>query len=96
MTNTELIILAPIGNSTQIANKHYLQVTEDHFAEASRKAVQNPVQYPPACAGTDTQVEHEGAAEPYACRSIQNNATPRDSGGLHRMTPRRLELRLPA
>lgn len=31
-----------ICNSPQVASKHYLQITEDHFA----KAVQNPVQQP--------------------------------------------------
>ena len=34
------VVCAWIGNSPQVAAKHYLQVTEDHF----QKAVQNPVQ----------------------------------------------------
>lgn len=33
-----------IGNSPQVAAKHYLQVTEDHYAKAAQKTVQNPVQ----------------------------------------------------
>ena len=35
------VVCAWIGNSEPIAAKHYLQVTDDHFAQA----VQNPVQY---------------------------------------------------
>ena len=34
------VVCAWIGNSPQVAAKHYLQVTEDHF----QKAVHNPVQ----------------------------------------------------
>jgi hypothetical protein len=34
------VVSAWIGNSVQVAVKHYLQVTDDHF----NKAVQNPVQ----------------------------------------------------
>jgi len=31
-----------IGNSVAVAVKHYLQVTEDHFKQASKKVTQNP------------------------------------------------------
>ena len=31
-----------IGNSVAVAVKHYLQVTEDHFKQAAKKATQNP------------------------------------------------------
>ena len=34
------VVVAWIGNSQPVAAKHYLQVTDDHFAQA----VQNPVQ----------------------------------------------------
>ncbi len=33
-----------IGNSQAVAAKHYLQVTDEHFLQASKQAVQNPVQ----------------------------------------------------
>lgn len=41
------VVSAWIGNSQAIAAKHYLQVTDEHFARASRlvEAVQNPVQH---------------------------------------------------
>jgi hypothetical protein len=32
------------GNSEAVATRHYLQVTDDHLAKATQKAVQNPVQ----------------------------------------------------
>ena len=33
---------ARIGNSVAVAVKHYLQVTEDHFKQAAKKATHNP------------------------------------------------------
>jgi len=36
------VVCAWIGNSQAVAQKHYLQVTEDHF----RRAAQNPAQCP--------------------------------------------------
>ena len=35
------VVTAWLGNSPQIAAKHYLQVTEEHY----QKALQNPMQY---------------------------------------------------
>ena len=45
------VVCAWIGNSVQVAAKHYLQVTDDHFADAAMapdEVAQNPAQYPPA------------------------------------------------
>jgi hypothetical protein len=42
-----------VGHSVAIANKHYLQVTEEHFA----KAVQNPVQHMRAGGGIGQKTE---------------------------------------
>ena len=42
-----------MGNSPKVAQKHYLQVTEEHF----EKAVQNPVQQPAATPGKPVQVK---------------------------------------
>lgn len=39
------VVNAWIGNTQQVAEKHYLQVTDDHFKRASVGAVQNAVQY---------------------------------------------------
>ena len=38
------VVNAWIGNSRRVAEKHYLQVTDDHFARASARAVQKAVQ----------------------------------------------------
>ena len=38
------VVVSWLGNSEAVAARHYLQVTDDHFAKASEKAVQNPVQ----------------------------------------------------
>ena len=43
------VVTAWLGNTPEIARKHYLQVTDDHFAQALNaavEAVQNPVQQP--------------------------------------------------
>ena len=45
------VVCAWIGNSEQIAAKHYLQVTDEHYTQA----VQNPVQQPSANAGNPLQ-----------------------------------------
>ena len=55
-----------IGNSEVVAKKHYLQITEEHFARAS-KAVQNPVQ--------------QGAKSAHKA-SQKRNASPAQDGAL--------------
>ena len=45
------VVCAWLGNSESVARRHYLQVTDDHFA----KAVQNPVQQPSANTRTASQ-----------------------------------------
>ena len=57
-----------IGNSQAVATKHYLQVTEDHFALATNpanKALQKPVQQVPATTGNalkaEEGIQHETA-----------------------------------
>jgi hypothetical protein len=47
------VVCAWIGNSQPVAAKHYLQVTEEHFAEAA----QNPAQQAHAEGGTGSQEE---------------------------------------
>ena len=51
-----------IGNSQAVAAKHYLQVTDEHFLQASKEAVQNPVQQPAASVRNTPQVpeKYEG------------------------------------
>src|SRR5436190_12956284 len=52
------VVCAWIGNSEQVARKHYLQVTDEHFARAAKTrtdAVQNPVQQPAETTGNAPQ-----------------------------------------
>ena len=91
---TELVEQFPIQtvtswlrNTPMIAMKHYLMVREEHFT----KAVQNPVQYPAALSRTDSQEKSEEGQEPAICGTMQNNATPCNSKGLHPIPPRGIE-----
>lgn len=43
------VVCAWLGNSRVVAEKHYLQTTEEHFARAIEEAVHNPVQQPAGC-----------------------------------------------
>ncbi len=70
-----------IGNSPQVASKHYLQVTEEHF----QKAVQNPVQYPAATPSTDSQHESQHIQKPAIYGPLRNDATPCESKNLQRL-----------
>jgi hypothetical protein len=52
------VVTAWIGNSQLVARKHYLQVTDEHFARAAQNPAQvrgkarNPTQHQAACAST--------------------------------------------
>ncbi len=81
------VICSWIGNSPQVAAKHYLQVREEDFA----KAVQNPV-----------QTVHDGRVQPTPAKTRENrkrlldkswqkNATPCKSKRLRTIPPRGLE-----
>src|SRR5262249_52646074 len=39
------VVTAWIGNTERVASKHYLQVTDEHFALATRSTAQNTAQY---------------------------------------------------
>ena len=52
------VVTAWLGNTARIAQKHYLQVTDDHFARGAKSgavALQNPVQQPAAASRTKPQ-----------------------------------------
>jgi len=85
------VVCAWIGNSQPVAAKHYLQVTEDHY----KKAVHDPVQsvHERACQGLPAN--HGDFGKETLVKPRQNDATHCKSKRLHRLTPRRLELRLP-
>ena len=61
-----------IGNSPQVAAKHYLQVTEEHY----RKAAQNPPQYTAESSRITSQDEPEGELGAAVCSTMRNDAAP--------------------
>ena len=96
-----------LGNTTQIASKHYLQVTEEHF----EKAVHFPVQYVAAEPRNGSQDDGTETTRAGVCGAMQNDATsckhepvgagvgdvPKNDAtpcfcrGLHRIPPRGVE-----
>ncbi|MCE9607586.1 MAG: site-specific integrase [Planctomycetia bacterium] len=54
------VVCAWIGNSEAVARKHYLQVTDDHFAKASGQAVK-PVQNTVQQSAETTRIEPQPA-----------------------------------
>jgi len=81
------VVCAWIGNSQPIAAKHYLQVTEAHFAEA----VQNPVQYVHASGRTESKDKSGEQDEPAFCEPIQRDAAHCENSEPHLVTPTGLE-----
>ncbi len=79
------VVCAWIGNSEAVARKHYLQVTDDHFAraagggaESGAAAVRNPVRQAAASSRTFPHQKRQTPAETgvmplsaVACRSVQ-------------------------
>jgi hypothetical protein len=53
------VVCAWIGNSQQIAAKHYLQVTDDHFTKATGEAAQNAAQYPSGSDRTEREAQRQ-------------------------------------
>ncbi len=71
------VVCAWIGNSPQVAAKHYLQVTEGHFARATEKAVRNPVQHTAADERTEAQGEKGEKRKVNACGAVRKSAALR-------------------
>lgn len=67
------VVCAWIGNSQQIAAKHYLQVTDDHYEQAvsASGSMQNPVQQPVAGARDDSQDEKARIDNPSNCEELR-------------------------
>ena len=79
-----------IGNSQLIAAKHYLQITDEHFARAttsdedsSAQAVQNPVQHDAASFYMESQEKQNMPgnadvllAHATCCDAVQNGGVP--------------------
>ncbi len=70
-----------IGNSPQVAAKHYLQVTDDHY----EKAVQNQVQYTAVSPRTASHGEKGRNSNSWTCKPIRKDATTCESTQPHQM-----------
>ncbi len=97
-TYPDHVVAAWLGNSVEIAKKHYLQVTEEHF-ERAVKAAQNPAQYLQESTGNDSQekrlIEALKVLSPDTYETLREVAKSFIKSDLHRLPPRRLELLLP-
>lgn len=69
-----------LGNSEDIARRHYLQVTDDHHAQAVAKAKQNPKQ---SVSESDRMSPHEPTTAKQLCPEFagnsQNTASPQNA-----------------
>ena len=72
-----------IGNSQPVAAKHYLQVTEDHYARAVQEAVHDPVQQASAQGRTESRGERAEVEAANVYGPAQNNAAPCEGGEPH-------------
>ncbi len=92
------VAAAWIGNSVAVAVKHYLQVTEDHFKQATKKATQNPTSKAHESSRNDskTQMPSEalGSVSSSDCERLQLIATSCTPSGIQRMGDTGLELYL--
>ena len=73
-----------MGNSLQVAQKHYLQVTDEHFeratksgAESGAQVAQNAAQHAHAADRTDSQERCDDRPNPLN----PNDVTPTDAAG---------------
>ncbi len=83
------------GFGAEIARKHYLMLTEDHYRRAAegghKKAAQNPAQQPAVQGCKGSQPKKGDEQKLVICGALQNNASPCDSKDLHLLPPRGLE-----
>ncbi len=77
--NPSHVVCAWLGNSEIVARKHYLQVTDAHFANAA----QIPAQQPPADGGNASQAKAGQAKNPSGSPRGSKHCEPARK---HRMT----------
>jgi hypothetical protein len=64
-------VCAWMGNSTRIARKHYLQLTDAQFAKAAGvDAAQNPAQSPHDQGGHEQTASHQNKEKPPTCHTL--------------------------
>ena len=72
------VVCAWIGNSPQVASKHYLQITEAHFQKAVQNHVQNHVHHTGQQGTIQSQAESEKAENLSNCDSMVSCGTACD------------------
>ena len=72
------VVDAWIGHCEEIAKRHYLMVTDDHFAQATEEAVRKPVRYGHDSRRTGSQVENEEGRFSAECNEKRPRARTRD------------------
>ena len=91
------VVTAWLGNSPEIARKHYLQTTEQHYAKAvegaPEKAEQNPVQQAAETGRNEPQEQGDESEELAICGANQTGAARCESTEPQRLTPRGFEPR---
>ena len=89
----EHVVVAWLGNSPQVAKKHYLQVTEEDF----KKAVQNPVQQPAERRRRNSQErsrdDEKNRSNVSRCKDLRHDARECDEGASGRYWIRTSDLR---
>ena len=90
------VAAAWIGNSVAVAVKHYLQVTEDHFKQAAKKATQNPTSKAHESSRNDSKTqmpsEAPGSISSSDCERLRPTATSCNSSEIQSMGDTGLEL----
>jgi len=72
------VVNAWIGHCEQIAQRHYLMVTDEHFTEAAQESVRKPVRYGHATARTAQQSDSEEGQFSAECNEKRPRARTRD------------------
>jgi len=85
-----------IGYSVAVAVKHYLQVTEDHFKQASKKATQNPTSKAHESSRNDSKTQRPsealGSVSSSDCERLRPIATSCSTSEIQSMGDIGLEL----
>lgn len=92
------VVCAWIGNSTAIAAKHYLQVTDQHFdravardRSAPEKAAQNPAQQPHAATRKTPHEQQQKTKNRTICGAFRDPTGGCDEPNKHLIPPRGVE-----
>lgn len=82
------VVAGWIGNSERVAEQHYLQITDEHFAQAladgggGEKAAQNPAQQTAEITCNDRKATGGDARKSPDLRDIAKSCTPLHRGGM--------------